>query len=165
VSNAEHLTVISGVGQSDIGRRLNRDPLELTLDACLAAIDDAGLTTADIDGISTYPGATSQPPGFTGGGVVDVQDALRLDLGWFSGGLERPGQLGAVIDACLAVAFGLAKHVLCFRSVFEGSAQGAGGRAAVMPGGDGRQNVPRASGFMEWVLPYGAPSACLCALR
>jgi hypothetical protein len=49
--------------------------------------------------------------------------------------------------------------VLCFRSVFEGSAQGEGGRAAVMPGGGNRQNVPRASGFMEWVLPYGAPSA------
>ena len=40
-----------GVGQSEIGRRLYRDPLELTLDACLAAIDDAGLTTADIDGL------------------------------------------------------------------------------------------------------------------
>ncbi len=52
----EQQTVISGVGQSDVGRRLFRDPLELTLDACLAAIEDAGLTTADIDGIATYPG-------------------------------------------------------------------------------------------------------------
>jgi len=160
MTSAEHLTVISGVGQSDVGRRLQRDPLELTLDACLAAIDDAGLTTADIDGISSYPGALGGgPPGFTGAGVVDVHDALRLQLGWWSGGIERPGQLGAVVDACLAVAFGLARHVLCFRSVYEGSAQGAGGRAAVMPGGDSRQHVPRASGFMEWVLPYGAPSA------
>jgi acetyl-CoA acetyltransferase len=155
----EHLTVISGVGQSDIGRRLFRDPLELTLDACLAAVDDAGLTVDDIDGISTYPGSVGQPPGFSGAGVVDVQDALRLNLGWWSGGIERPGQLGAVIDGCMAVAFGLAKHVLCFRSVWEGSAQGEGGRAAVMPGGGNRQNIPRASGFMEWVLPYGAPSA------
>ena len=29
-------TVISGVGQSDIGRRLFRDPLDLTLDAARA---------------------------------------------------------------------------------------------------------------------------------
>ena len=155
----EHLTVISGVGQSDVGRRLFRDPLELTLDACVEAITDAGLTTADIDGIATYPGAVGDPPGFSGGGAVDVHDALRLNLGWWSGGIERPGQLGAVIDACMAVAFGLAKHVLCFRSVYEGSAQGQGGRAAVMPGGGGRQVIPRAGGFMEWVLPYGAPSA------
>ena len=34
----ERRAVISGVGQSDIGRRLYRDPLELTVDACLAAI-------------------------------------------------------------------------------------------------------------------------------
>jgi acetyl-CoA acetyltransferase len=159
VTKPEYQTVVSGIGQSDIGRRLHRDPLELTLDACLAAIEDAGLTTADIDGISSYPGVTSQPPGFTGAGVVEVQDALRLELGWWSGGLERPAQLGAVVDAAMAVAFGLSRHVLCFRSVWEGSAQGEGGRAAVMPGGDGRKNVPRASGFMEWVLPYGAPSA------
>ena len=33
----EKRVCISGVGQSDVGRRLNRDPLELTLDACLAA--------------------------------------------------------------------------------------------------------------------------------
>ena len=42
--------VISGVGQSQIGRRINRDPLELTVDATLAAVEDAGLTLADIDG-------------------------------------------------------------------------------------------------------------------
>jgi acetyl-CoA acetyltransferase len=153
----ESLTVISGAGQSDIGRRLYRDPLELTLDACLAAIEDAGLTTKDIDGVATYPGPMSVPPGFSGAGVVDVQDALRLELGWWSGGIESPGQLGSVINACLAVAAGLATHVLCFRSVWEGSAQGDKGRAAVQPGAGGGSF--KASGFMEWTLPYAIPSA------
>ncbi len=157
----ERRAVISGAGQSDVGRRLFRDPLELTLDACLAAIEDAGLTTADIDGIATYPGGLDNPPGFSGAGVVEVQDALRLDLDWWSGGLERPSQLGAVIDAVLAVSAGLAKHVLCFRSVYEGSAQGSGGRAAVMPGGSGGSGGFRASGFMEWTLPFSAPSAAV----
>ncbi|MEX2254112.1 MAG: thiolase family protein [Acidimicrobiia bacterium] len=156
----ERRAVISGAGQSDIGRRLYRDPLELTLDACIAAIQDAGLTTADIDGISTYPGPMETPPGFSGAGVVDVHDALRLNLNWWAGGLETPSQLGAVIAACLAVSAGLAKHVLCFRSVYEGSAQGEKGRAAVMPGaGGGKGGIPRTSGFMEWILPYSAPSA------
>ncbi|HEU5301544.1 MAG TPA: thiolase family protein [Acidimicrobiia bacterium] len=154
----ERRALISGAGQSDIGRRLHRDPLELTLDACLGAIEDAGLTTADIDGISTYPGGMDAPAGFSGAGVTDVHDALRLDLNWWTGGVERPSQLGSVIDACLAVSAGLAKHVLCFRSVAEGSAQGSGGRAAVMPGGGGG-GAYRASGFMEWLLPYSAPSA------
>ncbi len=61
----ERRAVISGAGQSDIGRRLRRDPLDLTIDACRVAIEDAGLTAADIDGISTYPGAMDNPPGFS----------------------------------------------------------------------------------------------------
>ena len=74
----ERSAVISGVGQSDVGRRLYRDRLDLTIDAALAAMEDAGLTRDDIDGIATYPGNMDTPPGFSGVGVVEVQDALRL---------------------------------------------------------------------------------------
>ena len=94
---------ITGAGQSDIGRRLGRDPLELTLDACIAAIEDAGLSRKDIDGLATYPGNMSVPKGFSGAGITEVHDALRLELDWFDGGPEQPGQLGAVINACMAV--------------------------------------------------------------
>ncbi len=52
----EHRAVLSGVGRSKLGRRLMVDPLSLTVDACLAAVADAGLTLDDIDGLSTYPG-------------------------------------------------------------------------------------------------------------
>ena len=79
----ERRAAITGIGQSDVGRRLMRDPLELTLDACLAAIEDAGLTRDDIDGIATYPGGMALAPGFTGAGVSEVHDALRLNLNWF----------------------------------------------------------------------------------
>jgi acetyl-CoA acetyltransferase len=153
--------VISGVGQSDVGRRLFRDPLDLTLDAALAAIDDAGLTRADIDGLATYPGNMSVPPGFSGVGITEVHDALRLNLSWYAGGPEAPGQLGSVIDACAAVATGMANHVLCFRTVWEGTAQAGGGRASVMPGmgGGGGGRIPRMSGVTQWGMPYGAPSA------
>ena len=48
----EKRCVISGAGQSDVARRLGRNPLEITLDACLAAIADAGLNVSDIDGLS-----------------------------------------------------------------------------------------------------------------
>ncbi|MDQ1434130.1 MAG: hypothetical protein QOF59_946, partial [Actinomycetota bacterium] len=159
----ERRACISGVGQSEIGRRLFRDPLELTLDGCLAAIEHAGLTTEDIDGISTYPGPMGTPAGFSGAGAYDVMDALRLQCGWYGSGLETSGQLGSVVNACLAVASGLADHVLCFRSVYEGSAQGEkGGRAAVMPGGGGGGGGGfKASGFMQWNLPFSAPSAAI----
>jgi len=147
--------VISGAGQSAVGRRLMRDPLDLTIDAVLAALADAGLTTADVDGIATYPGGINQPPGFAGGiGVAELQDALRLELDWYAGGIESPGQLGAIVQAALAVHAGLARHVVCFRTVCEASAQGTQGRSAVMSRGE-------VSGFMQWLAPFGAPSAAV----
>jgi acetyl-CoA acetyltransferase len=130
--------------------------LALTLDACLAAIADAGLTPADVDGLSTYPGmAMGIPAGFTGAGATDVHDALRLRLSGYDSGLETAGQLGSVVKACMAVACGLANHVLCFRSVWEGSAQGRKGRAGIGAG------IPKASGTMQWTLPFSAASAAV----
>ena len=155
----ERRAAITGIGQSAVGRRLDVDPLALTADACLEAIEDAGLTRDDIDGLSTYPGgAVPGAPGFTGAGITEVQDMLRLNLDWFCGGPELPGQLGSVINACLAVATGLARHVLCFRTVWESTAQGGGRRAGIGTGGGGRF---RAGGFMQWTLPYGAASAAV----
>src|SRR3982075_3634881 len=95
VEPIERRSVISGAGQSEIGRRLYRDPLDLTLDACMAAIEDAGLTTDQIDGIATYPGPMDTPSGFSGAGLVEVQDALRLQGGWGTGGVWAPGGLRA----------------------------------------------------------------------
>ena len=153
----EHAAVVSGVGQSQIGRRIYRDPLDLTVEAALAAIADAGLDRSDIDGVSTYPGAMAVPPGFSGVGVTEIQDALHLELDWFTGGVELPGQLGSVANAVAAVATGLADHVLCFRTVWEASAQGDRSRASVTSGGGGGDF--RAAGFMQWTLPFGAASA------
>jgi acetyl-CoA acetyltransferase len=154
---AEGRAVIAGVGQSQVGRRIYRQPLDLTVEAVLAAIEDAGLTRSDIDGIATYPGNMDVPPGFSGVGVTELQDALRLDVAWFAGGLEAPGQLGSVVNAVAAVAAGLANHVVCFRTVTEASAQGDQGRSAVTIGGGG--SGIRMGGFMQWTLPFGAPSA------
>ncbi len=157
--NLEGRAAITGIGQSAVGRRLNADPLALTADACLAAIEDAGLGREQIDGLSTYPGASIPgAPGFSGAGISEVQDMLRLNLNWFTGGSELPGQLGAVINACMAVATGLARHVLCFRTVWESTAQAGGPRAGIGTGGGGRF---RAGGFMQWTLPYGAASAAV----
>ena len=124
----ERRAVISGIGQSDIGRRLGRSDLDLTVEAALAAIADAGLRREDIDGLSTYPGMGVGTPGFGGPSSPEVQDALRLSLNWHDGGGEGPGQMRAVIAAALAVAAGLARHVLVYRTVSEGTAQGIGGR-------------------------------------
>jgi acetyl-CoA acetyltransferase len=149
----EKRAAITGIGCSELGRRVAKDPLVLALDACLEAIEDAGLERKDIDGLTVYPGsAISAPRGYVGPGVAEIQDALRLELDWCGSGLESTGPLGPVFNACAAVAAGLASHVLCFCTVFEASAR-AEKRQPYTGGSD------RVSGSLEWTLPFRAYSA------
>jgi acetyl-CoA acetyltransferase len=66
-----------------------------------------------------------------------------------------------VFAACLAVAAGLARHVLVYRTVTESTAQGEGGRQGIGggSGASGGRGIPRFSGSLQWTLPYGAVSA------
>ena len=131
----EDKVAISGIGMSEVGRRLMRDPLALTVEACMRAIADAGLTRDDIDGLSTYPGGGAAASGHSEGGITAVENALRVRPTWICGAPETPGQSGSIVNAMLAVASGLCRHVLCFRTVWEsthaelqrqGRAQGRG---------------------------------------
>ena len=153
----EHRAVLSGIGRSAIGRRLMRDPLSLAVDACLEAVADAGLALDDIDGLSTYPGSAGM--GMSEGGVTALEEALRLRPTWINGGGDLPGPGGAVIAAMLAVASGLCRHVLCFRTVWEATYAALGLRQAA-GGGGGVGAGARVSGSLhEWRMPFGAPSA------
>ncbi len=152
----EERCIISGIGQSEVGRHLTRGVMALTLDACLGAIADAGLRPADIDGVCSWPGAISRAeglapssPGSSGPGVHDVIDALRLDPNWHYAGPETPGMLAPVIQACMVVASGLCRHVLVYRALNEATAW--------------RTVTERVSadaagvvGPMQWILPFGA---------
>jgi len=152
-NNPERLSFISGIGRSASGRRLGRTAMDLTLEAALEAIEDAGLKREDIDGIATYPGGDAiASRGFGGPSAQQVQDALRLDLNYIYGSGEGAAQLGAMIEATMAIASGLAKHVLVFRTVTESTMQGMKGRN---PG----QGMQSASSFMEFLAPFGAISA------
>ncbi|MEV7890813.1 thiolase C-terminal domain-containing protein [Streptomyces sp. NPDC002817] len=147
----EDKVALTGVGQSRVGRRLMVDPLTLTVDACLAAVADAGLGLDDIDGLSTYPGP--RPDGMSEGGVTALTEALQLRPTWVNGASEVPGQIGSITAGMLAVAAGLCRHVLCFRTVWE-SSHAALGRSGRWPASGGR-----ATGMFEFRAPFGAMSA------
>jgi acetyl-CoA acetyltransferase len=154
VKRFEHDCFISGIGQSDVGRRLGRSALDLTSDSCLKAITDAGLCPDEIDGLCTYPGGDSHATaGYGGPAAPAVQDALRLNLNWFAGSSELPGQLGCLVAAAMAVSAGLCNHVLVYRTVTESTAQGSRGRGAVLP------TAGTADGIYYWCAPFGASSA------
>jgi len=149
----ERKAIISGIGQSTTGRRLNRRGIELTLESILAALEDSGLDRSEIDGISAWPGYKPEPAGYSPVSITEIKEALDLKLNWYSGGAEA-SQMGGIINACMAVATGQARHVICYRTVTESTAQMAGTRSSLV----GAESE-RVSGFGIWQSPFGALSA------
>jgi acetyl-CoA acetyltransferase len=145
---------ITGIGMSETGRRLMRDPVSLAVDACLAAMADAGLTREDVDGLSVH-GLPRSADGYYGAGVAEVDDVLGVRPQWIGSGMETPGHTGAVMTAALAVAAGLCRHVVCFRSTWESTAQA---KMRERAGGGGGRGAGIA-GPMQWQIPFGALSA------
>jgi acetyl-CoA acetyltransferase len=115
---AVRAAIVSGIGISRIGRRLQIPHADLTEEAARLAIADAGLAAADIDGIATM------------GDTPSEEAAVRLGITttWTSGGMGRYGLLSPVVEAFEAVGTGAARHVLVYRTVnmMGGEATGAG---------------------------------------
>jgi acetyl-CoA acetyltransferase len=124
------------------------------MDACLGAIEDAGLSVADIDGLATWPGAAGGAAGISEGGITPVENALGIRPTWHHAGIETPGHSGAVVAAMLAVASGLCRHVLCYRTVWESTATELMRSGRLAPPAAGR-----VQGDFQWRLPFGATSA------
>lgn len=143
---------ITGIGQSQIGMKLTRHPLLLTLDAVNEALTEAGLTIDQIDGVSTYPGRSAGMLGFSPIGADELIDALGIRATWYAGGLEISSQLGAVVEAAAAVRAGLARHVICYRTVYEAA-------ALSRPDEYPMQRRDRVDGGSQWTAPFNATSA------
>jgi acetyl-CoA acetyltransferase len=143
---------ITGIGQSEVGVKLTRSPLLLTLDAVREALADAGLSIEQIDGVSTYPGRTPSLLGFSPIGADELIDALGIRATWYSGGGEISSQLGAVVAAAMAVRTGQARHVICYRTVYEAAAMSRPDEYP-MPRRD------RVDSYTQWLAPFNAMSA------
>jgi acetyl-CoA acetyltransferase len=118
----------------------------------MAAINDAGLTIDEIDGLAMFPGGgKANLPGYANGNLYEVQDALGITTTWRQGQVE--GMSLPFYGPAQAVATGQARHVVVWRTVKEGSAaRNAGGRPAY------GSIHPAAEGPLAWLLPVGALS-------
>jgi acetyl-CoA acetyltransferase len=135
---ARTATVV-GVGYSDVHRALGVDTRPLVVDACLAALSDAGLTTTDIDAIFEYPGVGTQ-------NATLVQRLLGIgDLKAYADiGGTGPSGLAAAMSAVAAVESGVCDVALVYRSVDREWGQQSGTVVA-----------PPASGPAQFQMPYG----------
>src|ERR1700733_7597982 len=105
-------TAIVGVGYTDFSREAGRPGLELATEASRAAIDDAGLTSADIDGVGTYSLGESVPAQAVATSLHVERIDYLLDLAL---GGQAPCFLVAHADA--AIRAGLASTVVLYRAL------------------------------------------------
>ena len=147
---------ITGIGQSEVGRPSTKSAMRLTLDACLEAIADAGLTRDDIDGVSCWPGDNNNGDAFSPVGPTALKSVLGLNVNWYGGGYEGPGPLAGVINGAMAIAAGLCRHVLVFRTINEASARLKSKTASALTNKTiGRDSSP----FWQWYTPFNVLSA------
>ncbi|WP_313054288.1 thiolase family protein [Pseudomonas lopnurensis] len=152
----EKHVAITGIGQSEVARPSSRSAMRLTLDACLEAIEDAGLTRADIDGVACWPGDHNNGDPFSPVGPSALKSALGLNVNWFGAGYEGPGPLTGIINGAMAIEAGLCRHVLVFRTITEASARIQNKQASALT----NKTQGRDSSYAwQWLTPFNVFSA------
>ncbi|MDX3690535.1 lipid-transfer protein [Streptomyces europaeiscabiei] len=133
---------IVGIGATDFSKDSGRSELRLAVEAVRAALDDAGLAPADVDGMVTFTMDTSPE-------ITVAQAAGIGELSFFSRVHYGGGAACATVQqAALAVATGVAEVVVCYRAFNERSGRRFGSGV--------RHREPSAEGVaLGWTLPFG----------
>jgi acetyl-CoA acetyltransferase len=106
---------IAGIGATEFSKDSGRSELKLAVEAARAALDDAGLTAADVDGLVTFSMDSSAE-------VAVARELGAGELSFFSLiGYGGGAACATVQQAAMAVATGVASVVLCYRALNERS--------------------------------------------
>jgi acetyl-CoA acetyltransferase len=151
----EKNVAITGIGQSEVGRPSSKSAMQLTIDAAMEAIADAGLRREDIDGVACWPGDNQNGNSFSPVGPNALMSVLGLKVNWYGAGYEGPGPLAGIINGAMAIAAGLCKHVLVFRTITEASARLDNKSAGALT----NKTIGRdTSFFWQWYTPFNVLS-------
>ncbi|MGW2341389.1 lipid-transfer protein [Streptomyces sp. NPDC001661] len=136
---------IAGIGATEFSKDSGRSELQLACEAVLAALTDAGLTPADVDGLVSFTADTS-------GEIHVARNTGMGELTFFSRiGYGGGAGCATVQQAAMAVATGVAEVVVCYRAFNERSGEryglGQADRAMDNTGAD------RAA--YSWMTPFG----------
>lgn len=131
---------IAGIGYTEFSKDSGVSTLTLGLRAVTAALEDAGLTISDIDGLATHRVGDSAMPATLAASLG--LDDLKFFVDAFGGGSASHGIVG---QAALAVASGVANTVVCYRAL--------NARSEFRMGGSGRPAPDQAE--FQYQVPYG----------
>jgi 17-hydroxy-3-oxo-4-pregnene-20-carboxyl-CoA lyase len=138
------VAAVAGIGATEFSKESGRSELRLAVEACEAAIADAGLEPTQIDGMVTYTQDTNP----------EIEIARNLGVGELSffSRIHHGGgaACGTVQQAVLAVHAGVAEYVVCYRAFNERSGRRFGA---------GVQDRPAAAtaeqAHFAWYAPFG----------
>ena len=131
---------VSGVGETAYSRNSGKSVLALQLEASLRAIEDAGLTPKDIDGVIPYAGTVVAEDFITNFGISELRFSATTPLGGAS-------CVAAIQAALAAIKAGICRHVL----LPIGRNGASGGRIGLRV-----QQMPQFRIVGEFEMPLGA---------
>src|SRR5215470_19300683 len=104
-------TAIVGIGATEFSKDSGRTELRLACEAVVAALEDAGLGAADVDGMVTFS--------MDGTDEIEIARSTGIgDLAFFSRVPHGGGAAcGTVANAAMAIASGVAGVVVCYRAL------------------------------------------------
>jgi acetyl-CoA acetyltransferase len=130
-------TAIVGIGQTEFSKDSGRSELQLAAEAVVAALSDAGMVPADVDGTVTFTQDTNDELAVARSvGIPELRWTARTPGG-------GAGASATVQLASAAVEAGMADAVVIYRAFNERSGRRFG------------QPLPAAPPSMSWTLPYG----------
>jgi acetyl-CoA acetyltransferase len=135
---------IVGIGATEFTKASGRSELQLAVEACRAACDDAGVPSSQVQGFSTFTMETNTETHVMQAlGIREVTHFSRIHYG---GGAP----CGTVQYAAMAVNEGVADYVLCYRAFNERS-----GRRFGTGVGDRTTGLTDEETQYSWTSPYG----------
>ena len=143
-NGAGGVAAIAGIGATEFSKNSGRTEVRLAVEAVKAALDNAGLSIDDVDGMSIFS-IDNNPE-------IEVHRALGgKELRWFSRTHYGGGAACATLHhAATAIAAGAAEVVVCYRAMNERSWQRFGS------GVQGRSRLPVAeSVHFSYYAPLG----------
>jgi len=131
---------IAGIGQTEFSKASGRSELQLACEAVRSALDDAGLSPSDVDGLVTFSQDTTEE--------MELSRNLGFDeITMFSRITYGGGAAAATVQqAAMAVASGVAEVVVVYRAFNERSGLrfgNIGGSLTTMPL------------WLSWYAPFG----------
>jgi acetyl-CoA acetyltransferase len=150
VSGLDGRAAIVGIGATEFSKESGRSELQLSAEATRAALADAGLRPADVDGLVTFTMDTSSEIALARElGVPDLRFFSRVNYG---GGAA----CGTVMHAAMAVATGVADVVVCYRGFNERSGNRFG---QVSPAAASQVNTNGLDNAWTYPMGLGTPAA------